>query len=56
MIPGNAEGSWGYKWMFIETEGRDGQETARQMPRGLAGVKVRVCPAVVVPFLPCPFP
>lgn len=25
MIPGNAEGSWEYKWMFVEPEGIDRQ-------------------------------
>lgn len=29
MVPGNAEGSWGCKWMFIETEGGGGQETQK---------------------------
>lgn len=29
MIPGNMEGSWGYKWMFVETEERGGKKTQK---------------------------
>lgn len=58
MKPGNTEGSWEYKWMFRKlkeaVDGRHRRETDAKRP-GVSEA-VGVCPVVVLPFLPYPFP
>ena len=57
MIPGNTEGSWGYKWMFRKLkEALDRHRRQTDAKRPGISETVGVCPVVVLPFLPYPFP
>lgn len=54
MIPGNAEGSWEYKWMFVEPEGID-RQNRRQPDAKKPGRNASWCPVVALPFSLYPF-